>query len=33
MNSIIKKKEIPPAPVGPSSTDVLLTEIRDLLKK
>jgi len=33
MNSIIKKKEIPPAPVGPSSTDILLTEIRDLLKK
>lgn len=33
MNSIIKKKEVPAAPVGPSSTDVLLTEIRDLLKK
>jgi len=28
-----KKAEPPPAPAGPSSTDVLLTEIRDLLKK
>ncbi len=33
MNSIIKKKEVPPAPAGPSSTDVLLMEIRDALKK
>ncbi len=33
MNSIIKKKEEPPVPAGPSSTDVLLMEIRDTLKK
>jgi large conductance mechanosensitive channel len=28
-----KKKEIPPAPAGPSSTDQLLMEIRDELKR
>jgi len=28
-----KKKEVPPPPVGPSSTDQLLMEIRDELKK
>ena len=33
MNSIIKKKEVPPASTGPSSTDLLLMEIRDALKK
>lgn len=32
MNSF-KKKEVPPPPAGPSSTDVLLMEIRDELKK
>lgn len=31
MNSVIKKKEA--APAGPSSTDKLLMEIRDALKK
>lgn len=31
MNSIIKKKD--PPPVGPSSTDKLLMEIRDSLRK
>lgn len=33
MNSIIKKKEELPVPNGPSSTDILLMEIRDALKK
>lgn len=34
MNTIIKKKEEAPAPPpGPSSTDLLLMEIRDALKK
>jgi large conductance mechanosensitive channel len=28
-----KKKEVPPPPAGPSSTDQLLMEIRDELKK
>lgn len=28
-----KKKEAPPAPAGPSTTDKLLMEIRDALKK
>lgn len=28
-----KKKEVPPPPTGPSSTDQLLMEIRDELKK
>lgn len=32
MNSL-KKKEPPPAPAGPSTTDKLLMEIRDELKK
>ncbi len=32
MNSL-KKKEPPPPPPGPSTTDKLLMEIRDLLKK
>jgi large conductance mechanosensitive channel len=32
MNSM-KKKETPPPPPGPSSTDKLLMEIRDALKK
>ena len=31
MNKIIKKKEA--APAGPSSTDILLMEIRDLLQR
>ena len=31
-SGVLKKKEEPPAPVGPSETD-LLTEIRDLLKE
>jgi len=31
INSILKKKE--PAPAGPSSTDLLLMEIRDELRK
>ena len=31
MNAILKKKD--PAPAGPSSTDVLLMEIRDELRK
>ena len=29
----MKKKEVPPPPPGPSSTDKLLMEIRDALKK
>ncbi|MEP7142772.1 MAG: large conductance mechanosensitive channel protein MscL [Ferruginibacter sp.] len=35
MNSIVKKKEAvpPPPPAAPSSTDKLLMEIRDALKK
>lgn len=33
MNSAMKKKEEAPAPAGPSSTDALLMEIRDSLKK
>src|SRR5689334_10068839 len=34
MNAMMKKKEeAPPAPPAPSSTDKLLMEIRDLLKK
>jgi large conductance mechanosensitive channel len=33
MNSIMKKKEATPPPAGPSSTDKLLMEIRDALKK
>jgi large conductance mechanosensitive channel len=33
MNSIMKKKEEAPPPAGPSSTDQLLMEIRDALKK
>ena len=33
MNKIIKKKEAPPAPAEPSSTDKLLMEIRDSLRK
>jgi large conductance mechanosensitive channel len=33
MNSTIKKKEAAPAPAEPSSTDKLLMEIRDELKK
>lgn len=34
MNSIMKKKEaVPPPPAAPSSTDKLLMEIRDALKK
>jgi len=32
MNSL-KKKEAPPAPAGPSTTDRLLMEIRDALRK
>ncbi|MEO5888698.1 MAG: large conductance mechanosensitive channel protein MscL [Ferruginibacter sp.] len=32
MNAVISKKEVPPA-AGPSSTDQLLMEIRDALKK
>lgn len=34
MNKLRKKEEVkPPAPAGPSSTDKLLMEIRDSLKK
>ncbi|MEO6730888.1 MAG: large conductance mechanosensitive channel protein MscL [Ferruginibacter sp.] len=33
MNSIIKKKEVAPPVVGPSTTDQLLMEIRDALRK
>lgn len=33
MNAVIKKKEVAPPPAGPSSTDKLLMEIRDALKK
>jgi large conductance mechanosensitive channel len=33
MNAFIKKKEAAPPPAGPSSTDLLLMEIRDALKK
>ncbi|MBC7886526.1 MAG: large conductance mechanosensitive channel protein MscL [Ferruginibacter sp.] len=33
MNAIMKKKEETPPPAGPSSTDQLLMEIRDALKK
>lgn len=33
MNAINKKKEETPPPAGPSSTDQLLMEIRDALKK
>ena len=33
MISKMKKKEMASAPLGPSSTDKLLTEIRDLLKQ
>lgn len=33
MNSMQKKKEEAPAPAEPSSTDKLLTEIRDSLRK
>ena len=33
MNAMNKKKEASPAPTGPSSTDQLLMEIRDALKK
>lgn len=34
MNTVSKKKEeTPPPPAGPSSTDQLLMEIRDALKK
>jgi large conductance mechanosensitive channel len=33
INSLKKKHEVPPPPPGPSSTDKLLMEIRDALKK
>jgi len=33
MNSLKKKEEVPSAPPAPSSTDALLMEIRDALKK
>ena len=33
ITAIMKKKEATPPPVGPSSTDQLLMEIRDALKK
>ncbi len=33
MKAVQKKQEAAPAPSKPSSTDLLLTEIRDLLKK
>lgn len=33
MNAISKKKEVAPPPAEPSSTDQLLIEIRDALKK
>lgn len=33
INSLKRKNEEAPAPAGPSSTDLLLTEIRDELKK
>jgi len=33
MNNMKKKEEAAPAPVAPSNEEVLLTQIRDLLKK
>jgi len=33
MNTLKKKEEVPSAPPAPSSTDALLMEIRDALKK
>ena len=33
MNAMTKKQEAPPASAAPSSTDLLLMEIRDALKK
>ena len=33
INAVSKKKEETPPPAGPSSTDLLLMEIRDALKK